>query len=327
MFQLRWRVQATLMVLFLGLVFTAPAFAQSKDLKPILDRLLRIERDVKTLNIQVSRGGAAGSGAVGSSAAARIAVRLTDLEDELRDTTGKVETVAQQIEDIGLRLDKLITDLDYRLSALEGGSPRPSQRVRASPSPGGVQQVMPGSSQPRVLGSLSQSEIPAVPPEDGEDQNGTTPPAGTEVTSNALAGQPLKAPGILPEGTPAARYAYAIDLLRQGDYEQAEKAFNEFMAAHPDDDLTGNARYWLAESYYARGQYVQAAEFFMAGFQANASAAKAPDMLLKLGMSLSKLDKKKDACASFAKLLGDFPKASGRILKKIAFESKNIGCK
>jgi tol-pal system protein YbgF len=328
MIQLRWQVQAILMGLFLGLVSMAPAFAQSKDLKPILDRLQRIERDVKTLNIQVSRGGTADGAVVGSSSSsARVAVKLTDLEYELRTTTGKVETVAQQIEEISLRLDKLIIDMDYRLNALEGSSTRSSQKVRASPSPGGVQQVMPGSSQSRVLGTLPQTETPAVPRETGEDQNDATLPAGTEVTSNTLVGQQLKAPGILPEGRPADRYAYAVGLLRQGDYEQAEKAFNEFMVAHPADDLTDNARYWLAESYYVRGQYVQAAEFFMAGYQANASAAKAPDMLLKLGMSLSKLDKKKDACASFAKLRGDFPKASVRILKKVAFESKNIGCK
>ena len=327
MVHLRLRVLVAFMILFLGLVFTAPAFAQSQDLKPILDRLQRIERDIKTLNIQVSRGGVAGGGAIGSSAAARVAVRLTDLEDELRATTGKVETVAQQIVDIGLQLDKLIADLDYRLGALEGSSPRPPQGGRASPSPGSVQQVMPGSSQPGVLGTLSQTKTPAVPRKDSEDQNGTAPPAGTGVTSKALVGQPLKAPSVLPEGTPAQRYAHAVGLLRQGDYEQAEKAFNEFMAAHPDDDLTDNARYWLAESYYVRGQYVQAAEFFMGGYQANALAEKAPDMLLKLGMSLSKLDKKKDACASFSKLLGDFPKASGRILKKVALESKNIGCK
>jgi tol-pal system protein YbgF len=327
MIQLRWQVQAILMGLFLGLVSMAPAFAQSKDLKPILDRLQRIERDVKTLNIQVSRGGAADGAVVGSSSAARVAVKLTDLEYELRTTTGKVETVAQQIEEISLRLDKLIIDMDYRLNALEGSSTRSSQKVRASPSPGGVQRVMPGSSQPGVLGTLSQAKTPAVPRENGEDQNGATLPAGTEVTSNTLVGQQLKSPGILPEGMPEDRYAYAVGLLRQGDYEQAEKAFNEFMVAHPDDDLSNNSRYWLAESYYVRGQYVQAAEFFMAGYQANALAAKAPDMLLKLGMSLSKLDKKKDACASFAKLLGDFPKASGRILKKVVLERKKIGCK
>jgi len=75
-----------------------------------------------------------------------------------------------------------------------------------------------------------------------------------------------------------------------------------------------------------RGLYVKAAEYFLSGYQANAAASKAPDMLLKLGMSLSKLDKNKDACASFAKLLVEFPKASSRILKKVALESKNIGC-
>ena len=327
MVKLRWQVQAILMGLFLGLVSMAPAFAQSKDLKPILDRLQRIERDIKTLNIQVSRGGAADVAAVGPSSAARVVVKLTDLQDELRTTTGKVETVTQQIKDIALQLNKLIIDMNYRLSALEGGSTGSPQRVRTSPLPGGVQQVMPGASQPGVLGTLSQAKTPAILRENGEGQNGATLPVGTEVTPSTLVEQQLKSPGILPEGTPEDRYAYAVGLLRQGDYEQAEKAFNEFMVAHPGDDLTDNSRYWLAESYYVRGRYVQAAEFFMAGYQANALAATAPDMLLKLGMSLSKLDKKKDACASFAKLIGDFPKASGRILKKVMLERKKIGCK
>jgi tol-pal system protein YbgF len=316
MVQLRWQVLLTFVFVIIGLISVTPSFAQSEDLKPILDRLQRIERDIKTLNIQVSRGEVNRGEDIGSPAAARAAVRLTDLEDELRATTGRVETVAQKIEDIGLRLDQLIADLDYRLSALEGNSPRPPQRVKISPSPGTVQQVLPGASKPGVLGVLSETRISTVVPGNGEDKNVAPPPARTEVLYN-----------ILPKGTTAERYAFAVGLLRQGDYEQAEKAFNEFMVAHPDDNLMDNARYWLAESFYVRGQYIQAAEFFMSGYQANDSAAKAPDMLLKLGMSLSKLDKNKDACASFAKLLDDFPKASSRILKKVALESKNTGCK
>ena len=327
MVQLRWLPLAALMVIFLELAFTAPGLAQSKDLKPILDRLQRIDRDIKTLNIQVSRGDSTGGGDIGPSAAARIAVRLTDLEDELRATTGRVETVVQQIEDIGLRLDKLVTDLDYRLSALESGSQKAAQRIRASPSLGGVQQILPGSSQPGVLGVLPKTKNPSPLKDNDENENGSKQADGMESPSNVLAEQSLKALDVLPEGTSAERYAYAVGLLRQGDYKKAEEAFSEFMVKHPDDDLTDNARYWLAESYYVRGQYVQAAEFFMNGYQANALAAKAPDMLLKLGMSLSKLDKNKDACASFAKLLGDFPKASSRILKKVVLESKNIGCK
>mgnify|MGYP006996127860 CR=1 FL=1 len=46
MVQLRWLPLAALMVIFLELAFTAPGLAQSKDLKPILDRLQRIERDI-----------------------------------------------------------------------------------------------------------------------------------------------------------------------------------------------------------------------------------------------------------------------------------------
>ncbi|MBL6932962.1 MAG: tol-pal system protein YbgF [Rhodospirillales bacterium] len=319
------RIMAALLVSTLGLGVVAPAFAQSSDLKPVLDRLQRIERDIKTLNIQVSQGGAAGGGEVGSSAAARIAVRLTDLEDELRTTTGKVESVANQIEGIGLRLDKLIADLDYRLSALESGKMQGTPRVSAAPSPAGVQQAQPGASQPGVLGVISQSEVPLASKE-GEEGQAVAPVSGEAVATGVLPAAPARPMGVLPEGTAKEQYAYAFALLRKADYDQAEVALNEFLKAHPDDPLSGNARYWLAESYYVRGQYVQAAEAFVAGYQADANGPKAPDMLLKLGMSMSNLDKKAEACASFGKLLKDFPKAPGRILSKVEFESNKIGC-
>ena len=328
MFHMRmWLLVALVLTLF-GKVFLEPSFAQTRDLKPILDRLQRIERDIKTLNIQVSREGDVSSEITGSSAAARVAVRLIDLEDELRATTGRVETVSQQIVEIGLRLDKLITDLDYRLSTLENGVTGAKQTIKASPSPGSVQQELPGTNKPGVLGTITKTKKANIVVENDEQQSASAQSMDIEQTSETSAkkNKPLNLE-ILPKGTPAERYSFAVTLLRKGDYEQAEIAFNEFLSAHPGDELIDNARYWLAESYYVRGRYVQAAEYFISGYQANASAAKAPDMLLKLGMSLSKLDKNKDACASFAKLLDDFPKASSRILKKVTLESKKIGCK
>jgi len=330
-------IKSSVLVLTFGFGFVAPVFAQSNDLAPLLDRLQRLERDIKTLNIQVAGGGGNGaleSSQAGTPAAARIAVRLSELEDELRGTTGKIETVANQIEQIGLRLDKLIVDLDYRLSALEAGNgqgnpqgnSQGNPQVSAAPSPPGVQKVVPGARQPGVLGTISQSEVPAVPVQDGEQQNVASAPTSggveSDVSSNAL---PV-AKGILPEGTPKERYDFAFSLLRQANYDKAEIALREFLTAHPDDPLAGNARYWLAESFYVRGQYVQAAEAFVAGYQAAATGPKAPDMLLKLGMSMSNLDKKDEACASFGKLLSDFPKAPARIISKVTFESKKIGC-
>ena len=323
------RPSALASVVLLGFVFclafATPVLAQSKDLSPILDRLQRLERDIRTLNIQVAGGGTgAGGGAEsGTTAAARIAVRLSELEDELRTTTGKVETIANQIEQVGLRLDKLIADLDYRLSAIEGGSGQGiNPQVNAAPSPPGVQKVVPGASQPGVLGTISQSEVPAASGQDEEQQSAAPAPVSSAVTSNVL---PEKK-NVLPEGTPKQRYTFAFGLLREANYDEAEVALTEFLNAHPNDPLAGNARYWLAESYYVRGQYVQAAEAFVTGYQAAANGPKAPDMLLKLGMSMSNLDKKQEACASFGKLLKDFPDAPERIVSKVTFESKKVGC-
>ncbi len=316
-----------LLVAAVGLASTAPAIAQSRDLTPILDRLQRLERDIKTLNIQVANGGGGDQSAEGgTSAAARIAVRLSALEDELRAVTGKVETVANLAEQFGLRLDKLIADLDYRLSALEGGAVRANPQVRAAPSPPGVQKVVPGAGQPGVLGMISQSDVAAIAPQDEGQQNGTPAPVDDSVTSGVTADALPAARGVLPEGTPKERYDYAFSLLRKTNYDEAEIALAEFLESHPDDPLAGNARYWLAESFYVRRQYVQAAEAFVAGYQAAPTGPKAPDMLLKLGMSMSNLDKKQEACASFGKLLKDFPDAPGRILSKVTFESKKIGC-
>jgi tol-pal system protein YbgF len=323
------RLSTGMPLAFLGLAFflafATPVLAQSKDLSPILDRLQRLERDIRTLNIQVAGGGAgAGGGAeAGTPAAARIAVRLSELEDELRTTTGKVETIANQIEQVGLRLDKLIADLDYRLSALEGGTRQGiNPQVSAAPSPPGVQKVVPGANQPGVLGTISQSEVPAAPGQDEEQQSVATAPVSSAVTSNAL----VEKTSVLPEGTPKERYTFAFGLLREANYDEAEVALAEFLKAHPNDPLAGNARYWLAESYYVRGQYVQAAEAFVTGYQAAANGPKAPDMLLKLGMSMSNLDKKQEACASFGKLLKDFPDAPERIISKVTFESNKVGC-
>ena len=130
----------------------------------------------------------------------------------------------------------------------------------------------------------------------------------------------------LPAGTPKEQYTYALNLLRQTNYDQAEIALTEFIAIQGKHPLTGNARYWLGETYYVRADYEQAAQTFFQGYQASPSNVKAPDMLLKLGMSLAQLKKKTEACATFNKLSQDFPRASSRINSAVARERKRADC-
>ena len=69
-----------------------------------------------------------------------------------------------------------------------------------------------------------------------------------------------------PQKTPKEQYDDAYKLLREGNHIAAEKAFLKFIENNPKHDLAGNANYWLGETYYARGQYEQAAPIFAEGF-------------------------------------------------------------
>jgi len=317
------------------------AMAQSGDLKPVLDRLQRLERDIRTLNIQISRGPQAAGGAApglvsgtpetaipAAAGIARIDARMAELETELRDGTGKIETLTFQLQQISQRLEKLVADVDYRLSAIEGrrAGEASSQRnsvpqMNAATSPAAVQKDVPRASGPGVLGTLTGSDLSALPPAAGADGK----PAA--VSAQPAPAQPQSpSASVLPAGGPKERYKYAFSLLRQAEYDRAEAAFSEFIALYADDPLSGNARYWLGETHYVRGQYVKAAEVFLAAYQHDSTGAKAPDTLLKLGMSLGNLGKKAQACASFSKLETDFPKASPVILDKVKAERQKNGC-
>ena len=115
------------------------------------------------------------------------------------------------------------------------------------------------------------------------------------------------------------------DLLRR-DYPSAEIAFRRLIESHPNDKLAGDAQYWLGESYYVRGQYKDAADAFLKGYKSYGASPKAPDSLLKLGMSLAALGRKEAACSSFAELGTKFPAAPSHVREDAAAERRKAGC-
>lgn len=269
-------------------VVTTPAFAQQVD-----KRVDRLEKEVRALQRRVfGRQDSSDmveapppSGLVGDRAA-DYEVRLTALENQLRRLTGEIEELRYRNEETTRRLDAFMADAELRFN--DGG------------------------------GAMSQPDAPAAPGLAGETgEIPETPPAGS--TSAALP------EGTLPVGTPIEQYEYAYSLLAQGKYDAAEAAFQSFLAQHSKDDLAGNANYWLAQSLYVRGHYERAAKSFLEGYQAYPTSSKAPDYLLKIGMSLTKIDQKQDACAVFQELQTRFPE-SPAAKERLAAERKTAGC-
>ncbi len=293
--------------------------AQDADLRQVLEELNRIRGDLTDVQRYVYRGatvpavGAAGPVAAGTltpDQAARLEVRIGQIEDEMRALTGTVEEVAHGIAQVVDRLDRLVADVDFRFTAIEQ-----AQFQGAAPA-GAAGGAAVGLSQPTRAtepGTLGTVPFSAL----GADATSPTGPTATETAALVPA---------LPAGTPQEQYKYAYDLLRQMEYDEAERALKAFIKANPDHNLTGNAYYWLAETYYVRGDYEEAVALFARGYQDFAGSAKAPVNLLKLAMSLAKLGRKEDACITFQELGTRFPNASSAIKQRAVTESRRAGC-
>ena len=305
----------------LSLCLVAGARAQTgNDLRPLLDRLDRLERDMNLLQRQVYRGTSPGGAPVPMSpadtqAAVNSEVRFSQLDDQMRGLTGQIEEITYNLAQMKRRLDTLASDIDQRLSALERG-----------PAAGGVAAAAPaaGAADPRALAAAPPKGAGANPAEPasqsgvlgriGGDQAAAAPPARA-----AAAAAPAS-------GTPQEQYNYAFGLLRQANYPAAEQSLRAFVQRYPNDPLAGNAQYWLGETYYVRQDYNNAATVFAEGYQKYPKGGKAADNLLKLGMSLGQLGQKADACRAFARLDRDFPGALSNVKERAADEKKRLAC-
>ena len=122
------------------------------------------------------------------------------------------------------------------------------------------------------------------------------------------------------------QYDQAFTYLRNEEYGKAEAMLKDFIANNSDSSLISNAHYWLGETFYVRDNFEQSAVHFLKGYQKLPKGNKAADNLLKLGMSLNKLNKKKEACTTFSKMQKEFPNADKALIEKVNQEKKSTKC-
>lgn len=296
--------------LTLGLLLTtplSPALAQSDSLPALSQQIERLQREVQVLQRQVAVGQPSGDLRVPDGEAGTLLFKLNDIETELRRLTGRVEELSYRLEQTGSRLDTMEARLDTRVGALENRPAEADARPLMQGQEAGGQ---------RVLGTLPESSAGTA----GNAMAGSQPVDRSATQEAAL-------PAVQLPGTSAKDdYDYAFGLLRQADYPRAEAALRAFLAAHPEDALAGNAKYWLGETHYVRGDYKTAAVVFAEGFQEYPDSSKAPDNLLKLGMALSSIGERDDACNTYAALLARYPDAAATVRQRAERERGRLGC-
>ena len=97
-------------------------------------------------------------------------------------------------------------------------------------------------------------------------------------------------------------FKQAQSSYRSRDFSGAVSGFSTFVTKYRENALADDAQFLLGEAYYAQGDWKQAAQTYLAGYQNFPESDKRGSNLLKLAMSLNKLGQKKQACSTFAEV-------------------------
>ncbi len=303
------RAHGLSMAMFAGLLSLTlqPVTARAENLGDVSDKLDRVERDLRELQYEVYKGNppASSGGHAGAAAStgAASAARLNDLEQSLSDLRGQVETMAFQMKQLNEQIELSRKETNYRLGALEGGAP--ASPIPAA-SPAGAPRPVNMKSAPGVNGSSNQ---------------GAQPPGMLgSIPADAVPGDAAMA------ATPRQQYDAAMELLTRAQYTEAQSAFRGFVAGHPKDDLAGPAQYWVGDIAFTQKDYQVAGKAFVDVLKRFPKTAKAPEAMLKLGLSLMELGQKKESCTTLGSIKAKFPTASKAVLDRAAKRAAEAKC-
>lgn len=277
-------------------------------------------------------------------------VRIQQLEETIRQLNGRVEEMSFQLLQMQEQMRKTQEDNEFRFQEMEkssgGGSSAPS--VAAAPA----------------AGSKKNDEIATIIDEPGASAgvnssaganpsaSSTTAPGATTLGSLEVdpSGRPLGAkanpnarnssalPGVdtgtssqktqqtASLGTESDSYRAAYNHILSGDYKTAETEFTSYLQSYPKSARAADASFWLGEAQYSQAKYNEAAKTFLNAHQTYSTSPKAPEMLLKLGMSLAALDNRETACATLREVPKRYPSASKPVTAKVSSELKRLSC-
>ena len=251
----------------------------------------------------------------------RHLLKLSEIENQFRDLTNKFEEINFKLDKLSNRLTKLQSDNQLRFEQVEKtmGNLVSSGASNLTENTLSENKILPGTSEPQDLGSISYKDMTT--------SASTQQTQSVDSTSSVVLENVESIEKLLPDGSPEKQYEFATSFLKVGDYNTAERALKEFVQTNPNHQLAGNAQYWFAETFRIRQLYVDAASAYLEGYQKYPKSEKAPDNLLKLGVSLVQIGEKDQGCMMITSLQKEYPDASQSILQKAKYEEKKFECK
>ena len=319
------------LIFILNLVFVNISFADNHN---IYETLEIIKNDLKTLERAVYSGSIEVKASTNDSSVSNLdqnsedvltrhLLKLSEVEDQFRELTNKFEEINFKLDKLSTRVSKIQADNQIRFQDIEtnisSGNISSVENQLSSKPKTDEQKVLPGSSQPQDLGTISYKDT---------ETNETSQQIQSVDTTASIVTETFQSEEkILPQDlNPVEQYEFATSFLKVGDYSTAERAFREFVLSNPDHELAGSAQYWYAETFRIRQLYTDAASAYLEGYQKYPKGKKAPINLLKLGVSMVQIGEKDQGCKMINGVELQYPNANQSVIQKAKYESKKFEC-
>jgi tol-pal system protein YbgF len=174
-------------------------------------------------------------------------------QNENQQLSGQMQALNDSVDELKTRIARLDTTLQAMQTQL--------QNVQSAPTGGGA------------------GAGPAAEPAGPGSTAGGPPPAGNTAGS---------APPSITNTAPPLQQTYqsALRDYNSAKYEVANAEFGDVVKYYPQDDLSGNAHFYMGEIAYRQGKYAQAVKQYDAVLEQFAGNPKAPAAELRKGESL-----------------------------------------
>ena len=319
--------------IFLALIFffAFSLISYAENIEDIIRKLNAIESRLTVLEKatfnQTTSGLSSTSGSNYDSIITKQSIQITEIQNEIQKLTSQLEEILFSMQTTINTLNTFKEDTEFRFDDYQSKQ----NQVISDLSKNITNET--NDLEPKILGTIEQDEegvknlASQEPQSDGTDQVEKQEIVNTIAQDNLVKlEENNNIISILPEGDESGQYEFAMNLLKQGDYQTAEQAFVEFISIGKNDKFLSNSKFWLGETYYVRENYKDAAMSYLSLYQSYPNSNKAPKALLKLGISLIKLDQKEEGCNTFNQLEQNYPTADQALLDRNLLEIENNGC-
>jgi len=220
--------------------------------------------------------------------------RLENVQSEIRTLATGVEEYKDYLKRPSKEIGRVKEDVEGRLRVLEEGRKNLEEKNKA-------QEEKIREMEDRLKGvegkiKQTESEKPSLAKEVPSERKGTSAGMGDQ-------------------------YKVAYETFQKGDAEGARKKFEAFLKQYPNTELSGQAQFWIGETYYQKKDFEKAILEYEKAITKYPEGSKVPAALFKQALAFLELGDKTNARNLFKRVIERYPRSDQAEMAKKKLEA------